>query len=84
MAEVQPAVAPQALSAAMAHVDHRRPIHDQFCRCMDCKPPLRVQVVRSQDDAPQPVSRVTVALAGFLVAFALFVAARLVRAGVGA
>ena len=31
-------------------VDHRRPIHDGFCRCRTCKPPLVGQHARTRRD----------------------------------
>jgi hypothetical protein len=38
MADLMTAAARRALLATPTIVDHRRPIHDQLCRCRACKP----------------------------------------------
>lgn len=42
---------PASRETAAAPVDHRNPIHDQFCRCRTCKPGL----VASHRSASRPL-----------------------------
>lgn len=55
-------------------------LHDQFCRCRDCKPPLPPLPIAGITDEAASTSRVAVACYGLILAFALFVVTRVAGA----